>query len=71
MLIHQLSSAIWGKYSEVQDEMKNMDMMMDIVKDIYGKYTKVPMEKIDELLKHDIYWKAEECLKYGLVDEIL
>ena len=71
MLIHQLSSAVWGKYNEVQDEMKNLDMMMDIIKDIYGKYTKVPMEKIDELLKHDIYWKAEECLKYGLVDEIL
>jgi ATP-dependent protease ClpP protease subunit len=71
MLIHQLSSSMWGKYSEFQDEMKNLDMMMNIIKDIYGKYTKVPMEKIDELMKHDIYWKAEECLKYGLVDEIL
>ena len=71
MLIHQLSSAVWGKYSEFQDEMKNLDMMMDIIKDVYSKYTKVPMEKIDELLKHDIYWKSEQCLEYGLVDEIL
>ena len=66
MLIHQLSSGFWGKYSEIEDEKKNCDKLMKLIKDIYGKYTKVPEKKIDELLKHDLWWDAKKCLKYGI-----
>ena len=70
MLIHQLSSMMWGKFAEFKDEMENLDMLMTKIKAIYKKYTKVPSEKLDELLKHDLWWDAETCVKYGLVDEI-
>ena len=71
MLIHQLSSALWGKYSEIEDEKKNLDLMMETIKNIYKEYTKVRMKKLDEILKHDLLWDAKMCLKYGLVDEII
>jgi len=71
MLIHQLSSQLWGKYSEIEDEKKNLDLMMDTIKNVYKEYTKVPMRKIDGILKHDLLWDAKTCLKYGLVDEII
>ena len=71
MLIHQLSSNFWGKYSEFQDEKQNLDLMMKTIKNVYKEYTKVPMKKIDEILKHDLMWDAKTCLKYGLVDEII
>ena len=71
MLIHQLSSSLWGKYSEIEDEKKNLDLMMETIKNIYKEYTKVPMKKLDEILKHDLLWDAKMCLKYGLVDEII
>ena len=71
MLIHQLSSIMWGKYSEFEDEMKNMKKLMDIIKDVYLKYTKVPSNKLDEILKHDLYFDAKQCLRYGLVDDII
>ena len=71
MLIHQLSSGFWGKYAEIEDEKKNCDKLMKLIKNIYGKYTKVPEKKIDELLKHDLWWDAKKCLKYGLVDKII
>ena len=71
MLIHQLSSALWGKYSEIEDEKKNLDLMMETIKNIYKEYTKVRMKKLDEILKHDLLWDAKTCLKYGLVDEII
>ena len=71
MLIHQLSSNFWGKYSEFQDEKQNLDLMMGTIKNVYKKYTKVPMKKLDEILKHDLLWNAEKCLKYGLIDEII
>ena len=71
MLIHQLTSNFWGKYSEFQDAKQNLDLMMDTVKNVYKKYTKVPVRKLNEILKHDLMWDAETCLKYGLVDEII
>ena len=71
MLIHQLSSSLWGKYSEIEDEKKNLDLMMETVKNVYREYTKVPMKKLDEILKHDLLWDAKTCLKYGLIDEII
>ena len=71
MLIHQLSSAFWGTYSNFEDEKQNLDLMMKTIKDVYKKYTKVPMKKLDEILKHDLLWDAETCLEYGLIDEVI
>ena len=71
MLVHQLSSNFWGKYSEFEDEKQNLDLMMKTIKDVYKEYTKLPMKKLDEILKHDLMWDANTCLKYGLVDEII
>ena len=71
MLIHQLSSNFWGTYANFEDEKKNLDLMMKRIKNIYKQYTDVPMKKIDEILKHDLLWDAETCLKYGMIDEII
>ena len=71
MLIHQLSTTFWGKYSEFEDEKQNLDLMMETIKRVYKEYTKVPMKKLDEILKHDLLWDAETCLEYGLIDNII
>jgi ATP-dependent protease ClpP protease subunit len=71
MLIHQLSSGMWGKYHEMKDEMENYDNMMKTICDIYVEYTKIPKKKLNEILQHDLWFDAETCLKYGLVDEII
>lgn len=70
MLIHQLSNGLWGKYSELKDEMKNSDELMSMIKDVYEEYTNVPSDKLEEILEHDIWWNSKKCLKHGLVDEI-
>ena len=71
MLIHQLSGNFWGKYSEFEDEKQNLDLMMKTIKNVYKKYTKLPMKKLDKILKHDLLWDANTCLKYRLIDEII
>ena len=71
MLIHQLSSNFWGTYANFDDEKKNLDLMMKTIKDIYKKYTKLPMKELDQMLKHDLMWDAKTCLDYGLIDEIV
>ena len=71
MLIHQLSSSMWGKYEEQKDQMQNNDLLMEAIKDIYNKHTKIPKKKLREMLKRDLWFDAETCLEYGLVDEII
>lgn len=71
MLIHQLSAISWGKYEELKDDMKNYDKLMKTIKDVYKKHTKIPMKKLEEILKHDLWFDANQCLEYGLVDEII
>ena len=71
MLIHQLSSNFWGTYANFDDEKKNLDLMMKTIKDIYKKYTKLPMKELDQMLKHDLMWDAKTCLSYGLIDEVI
>ena len=45
--------------------------MCETIKNVYREYTRVPMDKIDEILKHDLLWDAKQCLEYGLIDEII
>ena len=71
MLIHQLSTGTYGKYSELEDDMENNKRLMKMIKDIYKQYTRVPMKNIDEILKHDLWFDSAKCLEYGLVDKIL
>jgi ATP-dependent Clp endopeptidase proteolytic subunit ClpP len=71
MLIHQLSTGTYGKYSELEDDMENNKRLMKMIKDIYKQYTKVPMKNIDEILKHDLWFDSAKCLEFGLVDEVL
>jgi ATP-dependent Clp endopeptidase proteolytic subunit ClpP len=71
MLIHQLSSGMWGKYEELKDDMENCDSFMKTIKDIYEEHTNIPKKELAKVLKHDLWWDAETCLKYGLIDEII
>ena len=71
MLIHQLSSGMYGKYNELEDDMENNKHLMDTIKAIYKEYTKVPMKKLSEILKHDLWFDSKTCKDLGLVDEII
>ena len=71
MLVHQLSTTFWGTYSNFEDEKQNLDLMMKNIKNIYKQYTKIPMKKLNEILKHDLMWDANTCLEYGMIDEII
>ena len=70
MLIHQLSSRFGGKLTEIEDDYKNVQQMHDTIKNIYKTYTNLHEKELEEMLKHDLWWKAEKCLEVGLVDAI-
>jgi len=71
LLIHQMSSEFYGKYCEFEDEIYNVTNMMEMLRNFYREYTKLPEKKLEEILKRDIWMRADECLKYGIIDEII
>ncbi len=71
MLIHELRSGVWGKYTYMVENMENSKQVMEHIKSYYLKRTKISKEELDEQLKKDIIWDAQVCLEKGLVDEII
>ena len=71
ILIHQLSGMAWGNYMQIKDDVSNFDKFMKTLKEVYKKHTKIPMKKIEEILKHDLWFSAEEAIEQGISDSIL
>ncbi len=70
MLIHQLSTYVGGNFEQIKDEFGNCEKIMKQLKDIYALRTKLNRSQLTNILKRDVNWDANDCLKYGLVDEI-
>lgn len=71
VLIHQLTSGIWGNYEQLKTQMTNKEMLMKKVSSFYLKTTKITEVQLDELLKTDLWLPADKALEYGFVDEII
>jgi ATP-dependent Clp endopeptidase proteolytic subunit ClpP len=70
MLIHQLSTYFGGNFEQIKDEFGNCEKIMKQLKEIYASRTKFSRKQLIDILKRDVNWDAEDCKKYGLVDEI-
>ncbi len=76
LLIHQLSNYHSDGSSETfekaKDEFSNNMMLMNQLYDFYIEVSKGKLnkKKVEDILKHDLYWNYETCLKYGLVDDV-
>ena len=71
ILIHQLRSWFGGTHENIKDEVHNLDVLSNIIKQIYLKNTKFSEQELTKLLKRDIYLSAEDAIKYGLADKIV
>lgn len=73
MLIHQLSSGMWGHYTEAEqlDHQINIKQMSEKIRQFYADRTNMKKTELKEILKHDMDWDSDECLRRGLVDEII
>lgn len=70
MLIHELRTGFWGKYSDSREHVENMDKLMKVIVDFMTKKTKIKAEELESILKRDKTWDAQECIGMGMADEI-
>ena len=71
MLIHELRSSFWGKYSDAREQVENMDKLMDLIIKFVSDKSKIPVDTLKETLSRDRNWGADECIEKGVVDEII
>jgi ATP-dependent Clp endopeptidase proteolytic subunit ClpP len=72
VLIHQISAdGVWGKFEELKDHMQNFTKDMDRMQRVYEAETTIPSRKLKKILKKDLYLDAEQCLRYGLVEDVI
>ena len=71
MLVHQMSSGVWGKADEILDEAKNLKRIGKVVEDMYTEHTTMSRATLRRIKKHDLWMSPEECITKGLVDEIM
>lgn len=71
MLVHQLSSMVWGTHEKFKDEMQLQSKVMDRLIEFYAAKSSVKKKDIRKMLQRDYWMDAETALKDGFVDEIL
>lgn len=71
MLIHQISTGVWGTYDNLVDEKESMDDLMGMIEKFYLKNTELKKKQLKQILKRDLWLNPEKCLELGLVDEII
>lgn len=71
ILIHQLNmDGSWGKFEDFKDQMENLEKFMKRFREIYTRETRIPEDRLEKLLKRDVYMDAKKCLKWDVVDSI-
>ena len=56
---------------KIRSSIFNIEFYANIIMNIFGKYTKLPEKILKTILEKKYILSAEECLKYGIIDEIL
>jgi len=67
VLIHQISTEMWGNFQELKHELKSTDKFMKMLKRMYLEKTQIPEKMLKKLMRKDIYLSPKDCLKYGIV----
>lgn len=70
-LIHQLSSVMWGKHEEFEDELHMQNMAMDRLVEFYSRRTKITADEIRDMMKRETWMNADQALERGFVDKIV
>jgi ATP-dependent Clp protease protease subunit len=70
MLLHELRSSMWGKFSDINDELVNLKKIMEHIIRLYIEHTGMTRKALEKMLTKDLIWDANECLSKGVVDTV-
>ena len=71
MFIHDPINAVYGNAEDMREMADVLDKFGDSIKGTYLKRWKDSEDKLNELMAAETWLTAEECLAYGLCDEVV
>ena len=72
VMIHQVSGAVMGNMTEMQNSIEETRRLQDIYIEILAKETGVPESKIlKDIQSGDFYMDAPAAIEYGLADQLV
>jgi len=71
-MIHEVSTWVIGKISEMEEDLKDAKVIQDKLVDILATNTGHTASEIDDLIyKTDVWMDAKESVEFGLIDEVM
>ena len=69
-LVHAITSYTWGGYKpdQLKTKSENLDTLMAILLELYGKHCTMKHKELKRLLDTDRLLTYDECVRYGFVD---
>jgi ATP-dependent Clp protease protease subunit len=71
ILIHQVSGGFEGQATDIEIHAREALALRARIDEIYAKHTGKPVEQVHEDMERDRFFKADEAVEYGLIDQIL
>ena len=71
VMLHQTSSFLGGKISDISAFLENVKIMENTIYDILAEKTKKDAAFWRENMKSDMFLTSEQLLSYGLIDQII
>lgn len=71
VLLHELRASFQGTYSQVTSQADYTKSVMRAMTDVYLEKTHLSRQQLQGLYQTERWLGAEECLRFGIVDEIV
>jgi len=71
VLIHQPSAGFEGESTDIEIHAREILEMRKRIEEIYSLHTGQPAERIQADIERDRFFKADEAVEYGLVDQVI
>jgi ATP-dependent Clp protease, protease subunit len=71
LLIHEASFGVSGDFGKIEDQVKMVELMHSRILDLFAARSKMTRRQIETKWRRRDWWiNAQDCLKFGFVDEV-
>ena len=70
ILIHQVRTGFWGKFTDLVDEMQNSEQLMNILRTIYSSYTTIKKKRLESILQKELTMTSSQSIDNGIIQGI-
>ena len=70
-LIHDYAVGIEGKREYFLEKIQSVENVRDFYKKLYLKHMKIDEKTLESVLRRDLLWDVDTCMKYGVYDRVL